>query len=261
MSAVVRMDQGRALADSRDVADAFGKVHKSVLRSVDVLLSEREDLGHNFVPKIYPVHTAKGATRSARAFDMDRKGFMLLVMGFTGAKALSAKVEWIDAFDRMEAALLAIDADDEVDEIDEAPAAPSIGYSGDELDDLLKKLRVVRETRRHYGAEQARKVWRELGILPHVFDPSGTDLRLPDLPGAVLPSVVQWLEARTVPAPGQRVASSRLYDDYRRWVLGREHAGDPATITAFGTALSNLGVHKVKSGHGRSLRIGRQLLH
>ena len=33
---------------------------------------------------------------------MDRKGFVLLAMGFTGEKALQFKIAYIDAFDRME---------------------------------------------------------------------------------------------------------------------------------------------------------------
>ena len=33
---------------------------------------------------------------------MDRKGFVLLSMGFTGEKALKFKIAYIDAFDRME---------------------------------------------------------------------------------------------------------------------------------------------------------------
>ena len=37
---------------------------------------------------------------------MDRKGFVLLAMGFTGEKALQFKIAYIDAFDEMERQLL-----------------------------------------------------------------------------------------------------------------------------------------------------------
>ena len=39
------------------------------------------------------------------SFDMNRDGFMLLVMGFTGKKALSFKLAYIDQFNAMETAL------------------------------------------------------------------------------------------------------------------------------------------------------------
>ena len=42
-----------------------------------------------------------------RCFTMTRDGFMLLVMGWNGAKALRLKIEYIDAFNAMEAALRA----------------------------------------------------------------------------------------------------------------------------------------------------------
>jgi phage regulator Rha-like protein len=39
-------------------------------------------------------------------FLMDRDGFSLLVMGFTGNKALAWKLKYIEAFNRMEAELM-----------------------------------------------------------------------------------------------------------------------------------------------------------
>ncbi|WP_267878770.1 Rha family transcriptional regulator [Oleidesulfovibrio alaskensis] len=41
-----------------------------------------------------------------RMFLMDRDGFSLLVMGFTGNKALAWKLKYIEAFNRMEAELM-----------------------------------------------------------------------------------------------------------------------------------------------------------
>ncbi len=42
-------------------------------------------------------------------YEMDRKGFMLLVMGFTGKKALKFKLAFLDAFDLMEKKLIELE--------------------------------------------------------------------------------------------------------------------------------------------------------
>lgn len=98
---VVFTREGEVFANSRDVAAFFGKEHRSVLNSIDNLVSQEADLGlHNFMQTPY-VEPSNGQTY--RSFDMDRDGFMLLAMGFTGAKALKWKLAYIEAFNAMEA--------------------------------------------------------------------------------------------------------------------------------------------------------------
>lgn len=46
--------------------------------------------------------------RTYKAYEMTRDGFSLLVMGFTGKKALDWKLKYIDAFNLMEQQLLAV---------------------------------------------------------------------------------------------------------------------------------------------------------
>lgn len=199
MNAVVRIMEDRVVADSRDVASAFGKQHKHVLDKIGVLLKDGRDLEPNFRPMMFPVATAKGATRHTRRFDMDRKGFMLLVMGFTGEKALALKIAWIDAFDRMEAQLTAI-----VDH-DDAPAVP-------EIIDLREKLLFVREARVLGGRSAGRKAWQLCG-LPDVFDhpvlPANDSVLVDD-------GLEAWLSDRVEPSNG-RVGSTALYADYQCW--------------------------------------------
>ncbi|WP_257540566.1 Rha family transcriptional regulator [Sphingobium sp. CFD-1] len=93
---------GAPIADSRNVAKAFGKRHDHLLDKVDGLLRDAPELnGPNF--RVVPYEDAKGEIR--RAFEMDRDGFVLLAMGFTGKRVLKWKLAYIDAFNRMEAAL------------------------------------------------------------------------------------------------------------------------------------------------------------
>jgi Rha family phage regulatory protein len=97
---------GRLLVDSRNVARQFSRAHKTVLSAIDTMVLRRPDLlGQKFLPKQVEAETANGASRETRAFDMDRDGFSLLVMGFTGEKALAWKVAYIEAFNMMEARL------------------------------------------------------------------------------------------------------------------------------------------------------------
>lgn len=98
---VVFARDGEVFANSRDVAAFFGKEHRSVLNTIDNLVKQEPDLGlHNFMQTPY-VEPSNGQTY--RSFDMDRDGFTLLAMGFTGTKALKWKLRYIEAFNAMEA--------------------------------------------------------------------------------------------------------------------------------------------------------------
>jgi len=95
---------GLALINSRDVADAFEKEHRHVLRDIDNLLKNIDcpELGGAFFKESMQPD-GQGILR--RTFDMTRDGFSLLAMGFTGAKALQFKLRFIEAFNAMERAL------------------------------------------------------------------------------------------------------------------------------------------------------------
>lgn len=49
-----------------------------------------------------PVPTGKGGVRMSHEYEMNRDGFFLLAMGFTGPKALEFKVQFIQEFNRLE---------------------------------------------------------------------------------------------------------------------------------------------------------------
>jgi Rha family phage regulatory protein len=108
MVPVVVVKDGSALARSQDIAVAFGKQHKNVLQKIDALIADAPELhGLNFKPMTAEVSIGRGAVRHDRIFEMDRKGFSLLAMRFTGAKALKWQIAYVDEFDRMERALRA----------------------------------------------------------------------------------------------------------------------------------------------------------
>lgn len=101
--------EGRPVTSSRIVAEYFGKQHHHVVRDIRTLISQKPDLERNanFGECSETINLANGATRQVPFFWMDRKGFCLLAMGFTGAKALEFKCAFYDEFERMEQALRA----------------------------------------------------------------------------------------------------------------------------------------------------------
>lgn len=99
---VVVIRDGEVFANSRDVADSFGKRHDNVLRDIDTLVGHASNLrDREFVEVSVPHPTVAG--RTDRAFDLTRDGFALLAMGFTGQKALKWKLSYLAAFNAMEA--------------------------------------------------------------------------------------------------------------------------------------------------------------
>lgn len=89
ISPIVHTSNGRVFATSKDVAAYFGKQHCNVLSSVDRMLEDNPDFSG--LTGIFVEHTEArpGGGRPLRHFEMNRDGFVLLAMGFTGAKVLT----------------------------------------------------------------------------------------------------------------------------------------------------------------------------
>jgi Rha family phage regulatory protein len=86
------MKGGKLIADSRDVAATFGKRHGDVIRAVRELIESAEELDQrNFAS----INFVDAGGRTYPAYEMDRDGFSLLAMGFTGEKALRWKLRYI----------------------------------------------------------------------------------------------------------------------------------------------------------------------
>lgn len=104
MSDITLFNQdGKILASSRDVAEKFGKNHKEILRSIDNISKETSTAQFCALFKISNYKASNGKTN--KEYLMDRDGFSLLCMGFTGTKALEWKLKYIDAFNQMEETL------------------------------------------------------------------------------------------------------------------------------------------------------------
>lgn len=102
---IVTAKDGAVFANSRDIAAYFEKRHDHVLDAIDELSSQLTGDGVPEFRETPYTHPQNGQTY--RSYDMDRDGFTLLAMGFTGAKALQWKLKYIEAFNSMEAKLRA----------------------------------------------------------------------------------------------------------------------------------------------------------
>lgn len=91
------MKDRQAVTDSLKVAESFDKKHKHVLETARNLAAENSATKKMFVESTY-VNRGK----EYPMIYMNRDGFTLLAMGFTGKKALDFKLKYIQAFNKME---------------------------------------------------------------------------------------------------------------------------------------------------------------
>ena len=117
MKDLVFLKNKQALTTSLKVAEYFDKEHKHVVRDIRTLIQQMASQSQSpklvdgvttptaqmFVESSYQ---AESGGRRYPMFYMNRDGFSLLAMGFTGAKALQFKLAYIEAFNAMEQQLL-----------------------------------------------------------------------------------------------------------------------------------------------------------
>lgn len=98
MNDLVIMKNKQAVTSSLQVAEVFEKNHRDVLKAITNL---KRDV-RNFAQMFSETNIPDSYNRNRRAFYMNRDGFTLLAMGFTGDKALQFKLQYIEAFNSME---------------------------------------------------------------------------------------------------------------------------------------------------------------
>ena len=107
MEALVKVEHNQIVTDSRSVAEHFGKQHQHVIRDIKNLVNKAEEKDVSKIGRMFYETTVPDSYgRQQKAYLMNRDGFSLLVMGFTGAKALEWKLKYIDAFNEMEKQLV-----------------------------------------------------------------------------------------------------------------------------------------------------------
>ena len=104
----IQVSSGKITVSSLDVAKHFEKRHDHVIRDIISLIEKcpPEFIGPNFGETVVKRENPSGGDDiSSPAYNLSRDAFSLLVMGFTGKKALQWKIRYIQAFNAMEQAL------------------------------------------------------------------------------------------------------------------------------------------------------------
>lgn len=95
---LVEIQNERVVTDSRKVAEVFGKRPDHVMRDIDNIKKDAPNFGEMF----FEAEAPDSYGRPQRIYYLNRDGLSLLVMGFTGKKAMEWKLKYIEAFNQME---------------------------------------------------------------------------------------------------------------------------------------------------------------
>ena len=89
--------------DSRFVAQFFEKDHRHVLRDIRAIIEPKSGLSEEFIKLNFEVSNYKDSMgRKLPCYALTRDGFTILVMGYTGQKAMRFKEQYIRRFNEME---------------------------------------------------------------------------------------------------------------------------------------------------------------
>lgn len=94
---ILSTQNGEPVASSRQIAESFGKEHKHVLTAIRQIL-----VAENSATKFFHETAFEYRGQKFPEYLMNRDGFTLLAMGFTGKAALEWKLKYIQAFNEME---------------------------------------------------------------------------------------------------------------------------------------------------------------
>lgn len=93
----IKYENNQMLVSSLEIARNFGKEHRNVLQSINNLVAENSAAKSMMYESSY-----ENRGKQYPMYLLNRDGFSLLVMGFTGKEALYWKLKYIKAFNQME---------------------------------------------------------------------------------------------------------------------------------------------------------------
>lgn len=103
MEKLVTLHDQQAVTTSLQIAEVFNKNHRDVLKAIDDM---KEGVAQNFADLFSEdFYTHPQNKQKYRMYYMNKDGFSLLAMGFTGSKALEFKLAYIESFNQMEKSL------------------------------------------------------------------------------------------------------------------------------------------------------------
>ena len=186
----VSLHAGRPATTSLEVANFFGKRHDNICRDIRGLIESTPEnfRALNFEETFRTIPGPNNSERQETYFILYRDGFMLLVMGYTGKKALAMKLAYIEAFNRMEEELAR-----------QKEAARNITQDIVDFPGTLSLTPSTTEDRKPLRALVGS--WAKLSNAP--FDACWNQLKaafqltsIRDLPQEWIPDALAWVQAR-----------------------------------------------------------------
>lgn len=102
---LLQVKNNQVVVSSKQVAENFKKRHDHIMRDINSLIEGLPKIGDTQKMFFESTYTNEQNKQSYKEYLMNRDGFCLLVMGFTGMQALTWKLRYINAFNEMEAKL------------------------------------------------------------------------------------------------------------------------------------------------------------
>ena len=168
---------GQAFCTSLQIAEHFEKEHFHVMRDIETAITQiaesGETAGEMFQRNEYEIMAGFGKVKKPM-YLMNRDGFSLLVMGYTGVKAMKFKLAYIAAFNHMEAVLTAKGV----------PAVETV--SAVQMQQIREQMENVTRYMKHDKARLAQTLYR---LLKEEF---GYD-KIENLPATDFPRVLNWI--------------------------------------------------------------------
>lgn len=176
MIKLVNIKDGQAVVSSREVAENFEKNHQHVLRDIESLKKDVSKIGQMF----YETTLLDSYEREQKAFLMNRDGFTILAMGFTGKKALEWKLKYIEAFNQMEETIKSNQLDTSQLspqtqvlinlELKQAELETAIIDTKTEIQDMRDIIKLDTTSWRQDASELISKIALKLGGFEHIKD-------------------------------------------------------------------------------------------
>ena len=174
---VFKGQNNQVLTNSLLVAEKFGKEHSDVLRAIDALVSkmaENQCEGY-FAETSVDIPQPNGGVRDSRVVVMNCDGFTLLVMGFTGKKALQFKLDYIAAFNAMEKQLKVLSTPQTyaealrrlADEVEEKERTKALLEQKTEQLDESKEWYSIKRWAKEHGMNWRSINWRKMKALSY----------------------------------------------------------------------------------------------
>lgn len=101
MTDLVIMKDRQAVTTSLNLAESFEKEHKNVIQVIESKIQSAENSAH--YKKMFALGSyVDSRGREQKMYYMNRDGWTFIAVGFTGRKADSFKLKYIEAFNKME---------------------------------------------------------------------------------------------------------------------------------------------------------------